>query len=172
MTVDQKIVAFGAGSGAFGMAVLLWLLCSIFSSPWGMETTVARLVYTLRFDVVALLPLFMGLIAVGNGRFLSDAIDPLLHAESRALEINSRFVDNTLQQTFVFVVATLALSTYLTPQTIKVIPALVAVFVCARIVFWIGYRIHPLYRAPGMAATASMNLGILLFALYFLITSL
>ena len=39
-------------------------------------------------------------------------------------------------------------------------------FVAARIAFWIGYRMHPLYRAPGMAATGFLNLGLLAAALW------
>jgi len=34
------------------------------------------------------------------------------------------------------------------------------------IAFWIGYRIHPLYRAFGMAGTGYLNLGILAFAIW------
>lgn len=85
------------------------------------------------------------------------------------MEINGRVVDNTLQQNFVFLVGTLALSTDLTSETIKLIPALVVVFVLARVAFWAGYRIHPLYRAPGMVATAYMNLSILLAVLYLMV---
>jgi hypothetical protein len=106
------------------------------------------------------------LVVVGNERFLSTAIDPLRHAENKAIEINGRVADNTLQQNFVFLIGTLALSTFLTNETIKLIPALMVVFIVARIVFWIGYRINPLYRAPGMAATAYMNVGILIATLY------
>ena len=40
------------------------------------------------------------------------------------------------------------------------------VFVVARVVFWFGYRRHPLYRAPGMSATAYLNLGMILYVLY------
>jgi hypothetical protein len=39
----------------------------------------------------------------------------------------------------------------------RIIPAATMVFVIARTAFWIGYRIHPLYRAPGMAATFGLN---------------
>jgi hypothetical protein len=169
MNTDQKKVAIGAASGAVGMAVLIFLLYSTLPAISGMDTTIDRLVFTLRLNVFAVLPLFVGLVIVSNGRFLSNAIDPLRHAEDRAMEINGRVVDNTLQQNFVFLLGTLALSTFLTSATIKLIPALVAVFILARIVFWIGYRIDPLYRAPGMAATSYMNVGILLSVLYFLI---
>ncbi len=37
-------------------------------------------------------------------------------------------------------------------------PAVAITFVISRVIFWIGYRIHPLYRAPGFASTAYMNL--------------
>jgi len=41
------------------------------------------------------------------------------------------------------------------------------VFVVARAVFWLGYRLNPLYRAPGMSATAYMNLGMILYLLFY-----
>ena len=39
-------------------------------------------------------------------------------------------------------------------------------FIVARAVFWLGYRLNPLYRAPGMSATAYMNLGMILYLLF------
>jgi hypothetical protein len=42
---------------------------------------------------------------VGNSRFLSEAIDPTRHAESRSMEIDGRVVDNTLQQNFLLAIA-------------------------------------------------------------------
>jgi hypothetical protein len=42
----------------------------------------------------------------------------------------------------------------------------VIVFIVARIAFWVGYRVHPLYRAFGMAGTGYLNVGILAFALW------
>jgi hypothetical protein len=104
--------------------------------------------------------------AVGNNRFLTEAIDPTLAKEDRATQINGRVVDNTLQQFVVFFVATMALSVNLTPAQMRIIPAATIVFVAARAAFWFGYRIHPLYRAPGMAATGYLNVGLLGFALW------
>ena len=48
----------------------------------------------------------------------------------------------------------------------QLVAAAAIVFVVARLVFWIGYRIDPLYRAPGFAATAYLNLGLLGGALW------
>ena len=80
--------------------------------------------------------------------------------------INGRVADNTLQQLVIFVIATLALGASLPPARLAVIAAAAIVFTVARLVFWIGYRIHPLYRAPGFAATAYLNLGLLGAALW------
>ena len=63
-------------------------------------------------------------------------------------------------------IATLALSTVVPLAHLQVVYACAVVFIVARIVFWIGYRIDPLYRAPGMAATAYMNLGMILYSLF------
>lgn len=168
MNPSQKKVAVGALSGIVTMAVFVYALYSVLGDVTGVATLPERLAFTLRMNVVAVIPLFIMLIAVGNGRFLSDAIDPTKHLETKSIEINGRVADNTFQQNFVFLVGTLALSTFLTESSMKLIPALVAVFILARIVFWVGYLIEPLYRAPGMAATSYMNLGILLAVLYLL----
>jgi hypothetical protein len=65
-----------------------------------------------------------------------------------------------------FLVGTLGLSVNLTAEQMRAIPAVVIVFIVARIAFWVGYRIHPLYRAFGMAATGYLNVGILAFAIW------
>jgi hypothetical protein len=105
-------------------------------------------------------------VIVGNDRFLSEAIDPTLHKESLATQINGRVVDNTLQQSMLFLVGTLALSVNLSGPQMRAIPTATLVFVVARVAFWVGYRIHPLYRAFGMAATGYLNVGMLAYALW------
>jgi len=111
-------------------------------------------------------PLFIMFITVGNSRFLSEAIDPTRRAESRSMEIDGRVADNTLQQNFVFAIASLSLSTIVPLDHLQVVWSCVIVFVVARAVFWLGYRINPLYRAPGMSATAYLNLGMILYLLF------
>jgi hypothetical protein len=148
------------------MALAVWALTQALPAPSIADAPGERLAYALRANVVALVPFFVMIIAVGNARFLSDAIDPTRRAEHRAMDIDGRVADNTLQQNFVFAVASLALSTVVPLGALQVVWACAIVYVVARIVFWIGYRINPLYRAPGMSATAYMNLGMILFVLY------
>jgi hypothetical protein len=166
MTRDQKVVAIGAASGVAAMIASVFVLYQLWPVNPGLANVSSRLAYTLQADVFAVLPLLIGIMAVGNGRFFSEAIDPTLQKESRAMQINGRVVENTLQQFLMFLVGTLALSVNLTAEQMRAIPAVVVVFVVARIAFWVGYRIHPLYRAFGMAATGYLNVGILAFALW------
>jgi len=166
MKPEQKIVAVGAGGGVALMALGVWLLTTVLPEPKFVGALAERLAYALRANVAALVPFFIMLAHVGNSRFLSDAIDPTRGAESKAMEIDGRVVDNTLQQNFVFAVATLAVSTLVPLTHLQVVWACTIVFIVARLAFWVGYRINPLYRAPGMSATAYMNLGMILYVLY------
>ena len=152
------------------MALSIWLLTHLLPHPSLSDTLADRIAFALQVNVAALVPLFAMLIVIGNARFLSDAIDPTRHAESRIMEIDGRVADNTLQQNFVFAVASLALSTLVPLPQLQMVWACAIVFVVARIAFWLGYRINPLYRAPGMAATAYMNLGMIVYVLWRLMT--
>ncbi len=166
MNQEQKVVAIGAASGLASMIVGVWLLTEYLSPPSIADSTAERLAYVLRANVVALVPLFLMLMTIGNSRFLSDAIDPTRQAESKMLDINRRAALNTLEQTFGFVVASLALSTLVPLHLLHVVWACAIVFVVARLAFWFGYRKHPLYRAPGMSATVYMNLAMIGYVLF------
>lgn len=166
MTRDQTVVAIGAGSGVASMAVAVGSIYQLWPVNSALGETASRLAYALEADAFAALPLLVGIIIVGNDRFLTDAIDPTLHREDRATEINGRVLDNTLQQFVLLLAGTLALSVNLAPDQMRAMPAVAVVFVAARVAFWIGYRIHPLYRAFGMAATIYLNIGITASALW------
>lgn len=167
MTRDQKIVAAGAASGVAVMAVAMWLLSTrLLPAPDGIASVGDRLAYGLRWAAVAALPLVAMIGAIGNARALGPAIDPTLGREDRATIVNGRVADNTVQQYLLFVVGLLALAASLSPARLPVIAAAAIVFVAARLAFWIGYRIDPLYRAFGFAATFYLNLGLLAAALW------
>lgn len=167
MTRDQKTVAIGAGSGVVFMLLAMWLLTTkVLPAPADVATAGERLAYAARWLPLAALPLFLMLAAVGNARFLSEAIDPTLGKEDRKTLINGRVADNTLQQFALFVAGALGLAASVPPHYLQVIGAAAIVFAICRIAFWVGYRIHPLYRAFGFASTAYLNLGLLIAALW------
>jgi uncharacterized MAPEG superfamily protein len=167
MTRDQKVVAIGAASGVAAMALAMWLLSTrVLPVPRGMETVGDRLGYALRWAAFAALPLVAMIGAVGNARATGAAIDPTLGLESKALIVDGRVADNSFQQYVLFLAGALALATSLPPERIQIVGAAAIVFVAARILFWIGYRIDPLHRAFGFAATFYLNLGLLLGSLW------
>ena len=90
-----------------------------------------RLAYAARWSVVAVLPLFAMLVAVGNARFLSEAIDPTLGKESQSMVVDGRVADNTLQQFVCFLVGITALSVSVPIGWISVIPGVAITFVVA-----------------------------------------
>jgi hypothetical protein len=166
MNQDQKIVAIGAAGGVIGMALLVWLLSQIIPVPDIPDTASDRLAYAMPWAVVAVLPLFLMVAAVGNARFKSDAIDPTHGHDSPMMIIDGRVADNTLQQFTFFLVGMLALAVTLPREWLGIVAAVSITFVLMRIAFWIGYRIKPVYRAFGFSSTAYMNLGMLIAALW------
>ena len=167
MTREQRIVAAGAASGVATMVLAVWLLSRLLPPPAGAEAPAERIAYALKWLALAALPLFLMIVAVGNARFKSEAIDPTLGAEDKAMVINGRVADNTLQQFALFAAGSLALSASVPPAYVTAIGAAAIWFTIARILFWIGYRIDPLYRAFGFASTIYLNLGLLAGALWF-----
>jgi hypothetical protein len=167
MTKDQKIVAIGAAGGILSMLLAMWLLSRLLPMPAEAGTVGERLAYAARWLPLAAAPLFLMVAAVGNARFASEAIDPTLGKEDRKTVVNGRVADNTLQQLALFAAGVLGLAASLPPERMPVIGAAAIVFAICRILFWIGYRIHPLYRALGFSSTAYLNLGLLLAAGWF-----
>ena len=157
MNKDQTTVALGAAAGVIGMVALVWAIKTVWPQPHVTDANGDRLAYAARWAVVAVLPLFFMIAAVGNARFASEAIDPTAGREDHKLVVNGRVADNTTQQFLLFLTGLTALSVSVPIGWISIIPALAITFVICRIVFWIGYRIHPLYRAPGFSSTAYMN---------------
>ena len=104
--------------------------------------------------------------AIGNARFASDAIDPTRGAESQAMEINGRVAEST-QRFVLFLAGSLAarrdcsgaLADGSRRRRDRLHRRAAAVL--------IGYRIDPLYRAFGFAATFYLNLGLLLATAWF-----
>lgn len=148
------------------MVMAVWLLHRALPPPVGLTGVGDRLGYALRWDVVAAVPLFLMIGAIGNARGLSKAIDPTLGVEDRRLQIDGRVADNTTQQYLLFLAGSLGLSASLPPGRMTLVAAAAIWFVVARLAFWIGYRIDPLYRAFGFAGTAYLNLGLIVAALW------
>jgi hypothetical protein len=130
------------------------------------NTAESRLIFALRCQIFLVLMLFAGIVAVGNGRFSSPAINPLVNAESEAMRINLRYLSNAIEQFVLFFVGSLILSTFLDTYSIKLIPILASLFVLGRIAFWIGYIKYPLDRAFSRGVTLYPTIAVLIYDAY------
>ncbi len=118
------------------------------------DDTAARLAFAARWLLLPGFCLLAGIGMVANRRFfIPDAIDGSRTPEDRALEINLRYNQNTLEQTVLAVIAWTGLALALPHERLALIPALAILFVVARALFWIGYLIAPSARALGFALT-------------------
>lgn len=166
MTKDQKTVATGAISGVVAMVALVWALSRVIMAPAIPDIPGERLAYAIKWAVVAVLPLLMAILSIGNARFNTEAIDPTLGKEDPAMRINARVAQNTLEQTLLFLVGMLGLAVTLPLTRLNLVAAVAITFVVMRMAFWAGYRVSPLHRAFGFAATAYLNISILAAALW------
>jgi len=164
MTQDQKIVATGAASGVATMLAALFFLSSRLPALAADADAGARLAYAMQWNVIAVLPLFFAIVAVGNARFKSEAIDPTLGKESQAMIIDGRVADNSLQQFALFTTGILAVAAGASGEQMSVVAAAAIIFAVMRVAFWIGYRIKPVYRAFGMAGTSYLGIALFLYA--------
>lgn len=166
MTKDQKAVAVGASSGIATMVVTLLALSNLLPGIAADATAGERLAYAFQWIALAALPLALAIASVGNARFSSEAINPMAGKESPETAINCRVVDNTVQQYLLFGAATLAVAAGSRGDQLGVVAAAAITFVIARLIFWIGYRVKPVYRAAGFASTFYLNIGLFGYALW------
>jgi uncharacterized MAPEG superfamily protein len=154
--IRQRRIGMIAIAVALPVALLLWLVVDYLLPPLaGMDTFDGRMLFTLKCCCVAVLfCLVTGVEAVAHERLSSPAFDPLAGFQTRRLRINQRYLQNTLEQTLVFVAALFGLAAY-SPNgsAMRAVLATTVVWILARFAFWIGYHRNAAMRglgAPGM----------------------
>lgn len=166
MTKAQKLVAIGSASGGLFMLAALWSLTQILPGLRASANVAERLAFAAQWNAIAIIPLVLVIISVGNQRFAGPAIDPIAEEPGRTIVIDNRVIDNTLQQYVLFAAATFAVSAGASGDQVSIISAAAMMFIVLRLAFWIGYRIDPLYRAFGMGGTLYLNLVLLGYAIW------
>ncbi len=150
------ILAIAAGAV---IALGLWLAIDKGLPPLaGLASLGARMVFTLKcFALAVLLCLVTGVEAVAHERLSSPAFDPLSGFKTRRLEINQRYLQNTLEQTVVFAAAIFGLAAYCSDgAAMRAVVATTVIWVSGRWAFWLGYHRSAAMRglgAPGMAVS-------------------
>lgn len=132
-----------------------------------METAVERVIFTLRWQIFGGLTLLMGMMGVMAIRGQSDAAaDPIKGNAENLTKLPQNILQNTLEQFLFHFVGQIVLCTYLTSESMKVIPILVVLFVVARIIYKIGYQTEPMMRSYGFGSTFLPTLVVYGYCIY------
>ena len=73
------------------------------------------------------------------------------------LQTEKNILMNTVEQLLCFLLLMLALTTYLEPEEMRIIPLHSLAFIVGRVCFAIGYSISPMYRSIGMSVNFYTN---------------
>ncbi len=151
------------GAAVLLTLVVLAVLRGVFPAP-PVSGPDGRLAYgagLLVWPALVLLLMVFGVMAA-RGRAL--ALNPIDDPESRGLRIAQRVLSNSVEQTAILVPALLALVVTIPLPHLSMAAVLTLVFVVGRLLFWIGYQVHPYARAPGMAATLTATIVTVVWA--------
>jgi hypothetical protein len=119
----------------------------------------ARLAFAARQTVWPALVLLAMVVGAMVARVSTFALNPIDDAESRFFRISQRVLANSVEQTTIFVPALWTLAILAPAERLGGAVAVgTGLFVLGRLLFWIGYLVHPVLRAPGMAMTFTVNL--------------
>ncbi len=151
--------------GLAAAALAWWLLETAIGEPRGASSMAIRLGLGLASLLPAAIVLAAMILAQMVLRFASGAFDPLAGRDSLLLHVNQRVIGITLEQMAVFCPALLAWAAGAAPAAMPGVIALGIVFGGARLVFWVGYLLHPMARALGMAPSFAASLAALVAAL-------
>ncbi len=162
---QRKVLAGMAGAVVFSAAFfeVMFQSTAIGLTPPGGIDTSWRLAYALKWEVIATLCLLAGVWKIANRRFfIPEAIegDP-----APSIEIDRRYLQNTLEQLVLAIVAHLALVTIVAPESIRAIAVLVMLFVIGRVTFWVGYHYSGPARAFGFGTTFYPTVAVYVFLL-------
>ena len=158
--------------GATGVSLSITIFTvGWFLLPAGTETDfpshTEKLVYTLRWQLFSLMTLLYSVKQVADSRFSSKAIDPVHGSSEHLLIVDTKILQNTLEQVVLNVPVQWILTTYLSASAMpRVIPSLVTIFVLGRILFYIGYHKHPMKRSYGMAMTGVPTVATYFYCLF------
>lgn len=123
-----------------------------------------KLIYTLQLQAFTIVPLFLAFNNVIVHRIMYGIANPLSGSEA-LIEKPVRILTNTVEQTILTVISQLVLSTYIRTEYMYWMPFLVFLFVLGRILFMVGYMIHPKFRGVGFVIATFASSSTLLFNL-------
>lgn len=113
-----------------------------------------RMTLAFKWWCIAVLLCFAtGIDAVAHERLQSPAFNPLVGYETKRLQVNLRYLQNTLEQLILFTAALFGLALYSSDgDSMRAVEATAVVWILFRFAFWIGYHRSATLRTLGAAS--------------------
>lgn len=130
---------------------------------------VDRVLFALQLCVAPAAILFWRIFACMRLMDTPGAENPFAGAESHKWKLNSRVLQNTLEQAAIFIPVLLGLAVRLNPAHLKLLPILVTIWCVGRVLFWAGIHKDLTWRAVGFDWTfysSGLGLGWFVFTLF------
>lgn len=126
-----------------------------------------KLQHVIYCSILPALTFFLAINGVLRKRFHLRIVNPLAGHE-HLLKLEHNFLQNTFEQLTVYLMSTAILSTYLVGEQLKLVALNALVFTVGRLLFRVGYGIHPKYRGVGVWCFMTGQALILSLCIYFL----
>ena len=161
---DQRRVLMGVVSATLGSALAFGAGYALLGSLHpATDDLASRIAFALRWNVVAAVALLVGIGRVGNARFASREAISGATPDEGPLAIDKRYLQNTLEQLALFVIAQLAFVTLAPAGKLHLVAVAAGWFLVARIAFLVGYHKAPTARAFGFGSTFYPTVAFLLY---------
>jgi MAPEG family protein len=156
-TIISIVIGSVTWAIAFGLGWQLW--------PQGPELSSAgsRMAFAAQHLAAVAVIILLMVSACFRVFDTAEAENPLANAESAGWKIHQRVLQNTIEQSMIFVPAMLALASRVGPEHTRIVPLLTALWCAGRVLFWIGYRIKPVFRGPGFEWTLYSSVAALVW---------
>eukprot|EP00062_Callorhinchus_milii_P013521 gi/632961712/ref/XP_007896913.1/ PREDICTED: transmembrane protein 79 [Callorhinchus milii] len=153
----------------FALILTPWILYGLylfvpFEPPLCPDLT-SRITFTLRCNVIAIIPILLGVLMGSLSRLCSPTIGPL-DSNVRAVLIHQRYIGNSIEQFTIYCLNMLVMTTYLRQDQLKIIPILAGLFAVARLLYWVAAGLSSAYRGFGFGLTFFPTLAMVAYNLY------
>lgn len=119
-----------------------------------------RLELMINCSIIAVTPAVLAIAIVAAQRLNPDMWVGQNVKPNSALDVNTRFILNTVEQFILFFVGLAGIALYVPLSEAHSIPILTSLFVMGRALFWIGYHKNPYLRAFGFGLTFYPTVGV------------
>jgi MAPEG family len=114
----------------------------------------------------ASLTLIAGIAWAARTRHFVSNIDGSRPEPGSALDLTLRYVSNTTEQLVLFSLACFSMAAIDETISIRLLPVMGVWFLIARVMFFAGYRINPVWRSVGFAATFHPTITLFAFVFF------